>query len=429
MKSPFNLTPRPFLYSLAIGAVTVPGVWAQTDPSLVNHPAVVPVGAGLDSVRGDGPMDLTEDSVSPEVAAAAEGSSDFSSLFTAAVRGSMRLDDNMFLTPDDEDSDVIITITPTLQLANDEDAKNTWSFAYAPSIISYLDNSNLNSVNNSFALELGTRLPKTEIDFSADYSEISGSDRFVSGQIDKTTYGAKLDLTHELTGKTRLDATLGYAKTDYETASLFDTTAYDLLLTWQYQYSGKISLGPYVSYGETEVDTQPDHQAIGVGIKFDYEMTGKTAMIGKLGYENRSFSGPMAGSDHNLFTYEIGLSHEYSGKTEFQLMLYRRSNASYSIASSGYYGTGLFILGTHDMTDRLTLKSKLAYERDSYYATSTVSAADLDSHYYEFNMGADYEFNDQCTFGMNFIWRSNDSETDSSDFDNLALELFSTYYF
>lgn len=405
----------------------MPAAWAQTSDGLASDPVVVPVGDPITDAADYGIVE--SDAKSAAVVAPKGAGSDFASLFSAAVRGSMRFDDNLFLTDSNEEEDTVIAVTPTLQLANDEDSQNTWAIAYAPSIISYLDNSDLNSINHALDFKLGKRLPKTQIDFSASYAEVSGSDRFVSGQIDKTTYGASLDLSHELTGKTRLDATLSYDKSDYETGSLFDLEQYKLLVSWQYQYSGKISVGPYVSYEDTEVDTQPDHEALGFGVKFDYQMTGKTAMIGKLGYESRSFSGPMAGSDQNALVYELGLNHDYSGKTNLKMMLYRRSNASYSIASNGYEATGLYFAGTYDMTDRITLKSKMVYEHDAYYSTSTGSAASLDSDYYEFNFGADYDFTDQCTFGVNLIWRSNDSETNSSDFDNMALELFSTYYF
>lgn len=189
-------------------------------------------------------------------------------------------------------------------------------------------------------------------------------------------------------------------------------------------------MGPYVEYGMADVESGADHSHYGVGLKIDYQATGKTALTGLVGYEDRSFSGSGAVGSKGSLTYEIGMQHQLSGKTSLSAMLYNRNRPSYNLNNRGYEATGIRFGANHSLSERISLHANVYYEQTEYFRTSsTVAAASLDADYLSLNVGTGLKLANGMQLGLDLTWRENDSDSNVRDFENFYLQFNATYPF
>lgn len=344
-----------------------------------------------------------------------------------SLSGGLRYDDNIFLENSDEESDLIATFGLNIQFANTEDAENQWSISYLPRARFYVDNSERDGVDQTLTLAYSKKLPKTRFDVKGSLQDTSGSNRYAGGFIDQLSYGLTLAATHDVTGKTTLDASLGFDGQDFDSA-LIDRDRYRAKIGALYQWTGKISVGPYVSYEYVDVTGGSDHDAFGVGGQVDYQVTGKTKLSGSMGYEHRSFNGSSVG-DRGLFDYRFELKHALTGKTSLVGSLYRNSNASYVNGDRGYEATGVSLGAEYEATSRITLDASIGYEQTEYYESGSGAAGlDRDADYLDVSFGADYGFNESVSVGTGLLLRTSDSDG-GRDYDNTQVFFNCIYRF
>lgn len=342
-----------------------------------------------------------------------------------------RYDNNIFRTNTNEESDVIFTISPTLRFSNAERgaAENVFRFSYTPSAAIYADNSDRNSINHSVNFSFFKEMAKTQIDFTLGYTKSTGSDRFVSGLIDRDSLRSTFRVSHILTGKTRLDFDTYYNIDSFDTGGLFDDRTYGANLALLYQATGKLAIGPQFGYGMSELDGgSRDHDFYSVGLRFEYQLTGKTHLTGSVGHSSRSFSGGGSAGDFDSATWQIGASHQLSSKTDIRASIYRRANTSYNFVDSGYLATGVSISASHTVSSRLSCYATLNFENDDYFRASA-AGTNLDNDYYSIVIGGRYRFSNAFTLGANLSYSENSSNNALNDFDSVSFGLNGSYVF
>jgi len=367
---------------------------------------------------------------SPRTPSDAEGWKERTHLSLSA---SATYNDNIFLTKNNKESDVIFSISPTLSFVSAErgTAVNTFSITYTPSYRFYTDHSGRNTLDHSLSFDYGRNMPRTTIGFRTTYLKSTGSDRFVSGTIDRETLRSTLDISYILTGKTRLDASAYYSMSNFSSGALFDESSYGLRLALMYQVTGKITLGPYVDYSSSIINGgNSDHSSIGYGIRGTYKVSGKLSLVGSIGQSIRSFSGSGASSDLSFVSWSLGANYQATGKTSLRASIYRSAKASYNFADSGYISTGLALSATHRASSRLSYYATLAYENDDYFeATNASTVGSLDNDYYSATVGLRYKLENGLTLGAHATYRLNDSNISNNDFDNVSFGLSVGYVF
>lgn len=348
-----------------------------------------------------------------------------------SLSSSVRYDDNIYLTSMNEVSDVIFSVSPTLRFNSAEEgsATNTLSITYTPSFRVYADNSERNTVDHSLGIRLGKTMPKTQIGFDVTYAKSTGSDRFVSGTIDRDSLRVGVSLSRILTGKTRLDVGAHYNVDSFGSNALFGDESYGVNAALMYQATGKISVGPYMSYDISNMDQgSRDQDSIGYGLRFQYEVSGKTAITGSLGYSNRSFSGAGASGDYSSSSWGIGVSHALSAKTNIRASIYRKAKASYNFADSGYLSTGASLSAVYQQSVRLSHYATISYENDDYFKASPAGVL-LDNDYYSITLGSRYRLENGLTLGANVTYRDNTASESLNDFSNFSFGINASYNF
>ncbi|QQL44321.1 outer membrane beta-barrel protein [Sulfuriroseicoccus oceanibius] len=398
----------------------------------------VPATLGLSAISGF--AGVSADTAAPEPVSAKEaaalvesaGSNGLLDSFYVNLRGEVKYDDNIFLTPDNEESDTIFSLIPVVGFdsARGRVAKSSFTAEYAPVAAFYADNSGLDYFNNNGSVALFHQMPKTTFRANADYRERSDASRFINDLVDRSIFDAGLDVSHILSGKTRLDAGAGFNASNYDDDALFDYDTWDVSGAALYRATGKISVGPYVGFGQTEVSNdQPTHEFWSAGGKVDYQFTGKTRFTGTVGYETRSFSGANAADDKSTVVWNFGLDHRLTGKTKVLASIYRKDNPSMNIAGAGYEATGVVLGTTYTYSPTLSFNGGLTYEHNEYFRTVEGSTLSRDNDYWKFNVGAVWSPTDKLDLGGRVLYRLNDSTDAANEFENLQLALDATYKF
>lgn len=348
--------------------------------------------------------------------------------FKFGVNVKAEYNDNIFLTDTNTVDDVIIRVAVPLELANSETADNQWSLNYTPTFNFYMDNSDQDGIDHHVNAGYSRQFAKTTVDFGIGYNKTKGPSRFAGGNIEKDGFTGKFALSHILSGKSRLDFDLGGLTDDFVDPSLFDRDRYNTRLAWQYQATGKITVGPYVAYEHVKIDRNPNHDAISGGAKATYQALQKTVVTGYFGVEHRTFDGGTV-DDKTTPTFEVGATHQYSGKTSFTGLLYHNIRASYSDAGMSYKATGVNFLARYAYSSHINFNSGVSYEHDDYFAVSNASAGDFDSDYVTFYVGGDYAMNNGVILGSGLRLTNNNSGVNSRDFDNVIFNINATYNF
>lgn len=353
--------------------------------------------------------------------------------FHLSVGASARYDDNVYRSSSNEESDVIVSISPTLSFVSAQagSAENTFAISYSPSYSMYFNDSDNNNLGHSLSLRLNKEMPKTSLGFNLNYSKSSGSNRFASGIIDHGSLSAGLSVSHRLTGKTSLNLGLSYNFDDFGNSALFDNNSYGVNLGLRYQFTGKISLGPYVNYRFTDLSDgggSLDQENLGYGISGSYQATGKTSFTGSIGSSTNGFSGVGSGSNESALTWAIGVNHRLTGKTSIRASFYRDYKASYSFEDAGYLATGISLSATHAVSDRLSMYATLAYENDDYFR-ATNSSYSLESDYYMLTLGGRYRLQNGMSVGASVSYSRNDDSQPLNDFDALMFSINTSYTF
>jgi hypothetical protein len=350
--------------------------------------------------------------------------------FKFGVNVKAEYNDNIFLANTAEVDDVIIRVSVPLELSNSQGAENQWSLNYRPVFNFYADNSDQDGIDHFVNAGYQRIFQKSSVDFGIGFARTEGADRFASGSIEKDAFNARLGLSHQLTGKSKLDLDLTALSEDFVSNSLSDRERYNARLNWQYQVTGKISVGPYIAYEHATTDGSfnPTQDAISLGARGSYQAFQKTTLIGYVGAEYREFDGDGL-QDKTSPTFEFGAKHQLTGKTTISGMLYHNIRASYSDAGQSYTATGINLLARYAVTARINTRAGVSYEHDNYFGTSSAATGDLDSDYATFFLGGDYLMDCGVTLGSNVRYSNNDSETARRDFGNFILSLDAGYSF
>lgn len=389
--------------------------------------------AGLVEDPSAVPLVPTESAEAPEF----QQSSSSGDWITALATTGVTYNSNILNDAFNEESDLIYIASLAMTLSDPEISRTDWSLIYTPAYRFYQDNSQLDGFDQSIEARFTKELPKTTFDTAASYKQSSGSNRFTNGFVDSDIYNFTAEVSHYLTGKTRLDALYSMTDSSYGGAvstpgsgtTLPDTNTQSLRLAAFHSLTGKLNLGPYASYGTSSVTDGNDHSTYELGLATEYFATGKTSIHTFAGYELREFSGANAG-DRESFAMSLGAKYDFSAKTVFALDLYRRSLASPSSSRDGYDATGASLGCKYQMTEKVGFYSSVSYELAEYYSTiNGAPSITQDAAYFVYQIGSDYKIRENLTLGGSLQYAENDSKAAADSYDNIIAILQASYKF
>ena len=348
-----------------------------------------------------------------------------------SLSGGVRYDSNIYLTSQNEVDDVIFSVSPSFSYRSGEggSALNTFFLSYTPSFNVYTSNSDRDTIDHVASFRYGREMPKSQLNFSLNYSKNTGSDRYVSGTVNRDTLRAVLGYNYALTGKTRLDFSANSDIDVFDSGGLSNRAQYGLRTSLLYQITGKSSVGPSFNYGYSSLQDSQDQNSYEIGLKFDYKASGKTSVSGTLGYNVLTFSGSDASSNQSILAWSVAGRYSITGKTSMSASFYRRPQLSYSYSNSGFIATGISFTANHKLSVRTSLFTMLSYENNDYYQTSENAGTTSNNNYYTATLGARHQLDNGFSFGTNMTWRTNSTDETIRQFDNFTIGLNASYNF
>lgn len=284
--------------------------------------------AGLDPFGVNGPLPFGL-ALEPGAGAGLKGG------FSYGVGLDSTYDSNLFLTEDDEESEVTLSLTPSIGYTSDPEggAPMVITAGYSPSANAYLNNSELNSVDQSGSVSMVISGSRTTISAYAGYSQDSGTDRLAGGFFTGTSLSLGAQANYQLAPRTSIFASWSSALTDYgngqegivggggsDSAVGFDDHSFSVGGFWA--ATERFSIGPSFNYSTTTSDNTGARDSWGVSVQANYKAAEKIRLGASLGVENSQNSRQEDDSgDLNLTgslnaSYQINALWSWSGSIQ-----------------------------------------------------------------------------------------------------------------
>jgi hypothetical protein len=142
-------------------------------------------------------------------------------------------------------------------------------------------------------------------------------------------------------------------------------------------FAPKSGVGLGVRLGSDEYDGSQSQDFTTPSFRWNYRLSGKTAVNSSVGYEFRSIDSPGAVESEAL-VYNGGIDWVATSKTGFNLGFYRNVRPSYIANGEDSINTGITLQMRNDLPGRFEMVSRLGYEGAEYSTAGVVSPGAVD---------------------------------------------------
>lgn len=266
--------------------------------------------------------------------------------------------DNIFYSEQNENADLISSVSPGIALQVGRKDFNYLDLRYSYERLIYLDHSELDANQHHFASKLKIQKNRLTLDGNDSIELLStpigggysanSADRVegVAGigglRIDRGIFFDLYRLTWDASERTDLYVQLSHSFIDYQDdLPLYDSRTLSGTLGFEYRPFAKTYFFGETYFGETENSANianlfeyPTADFVGFFAGVRGQFTERLRGTAKAGFEHRVYSDD--GPDFNAPVVEIGLDYQLSDKTTFNLGYSRRQNESIQFIRSPY---------------------------------------------------------------------------------------------
>ena len=231
-----------------------------------------------------------------------------------------------------------------------------------------------------FSGNVGVNGGKTRVRVDANYHRNNGNS-IQWDRIERETrraashdYGFTLGVTRDLF-RGDLNFAFGYSLRDFDPGTGFgdgENTYGDVSWMTSPSFAPKSGVGLGVRLGSDQYDGSQAQNFTTPSFRWNYRLSGKTAINSSVGYEFRSIDSPGAVESEAL-VYNGGIDWAATSKTGFNLGFYRNVRPSYVLNGEDSTNTGITLQMRNDLPGRFEMVSRLGYE-DALYSTTGVPA-------------------------------------------------------
>jgi hypothetical protein len=363
---------------------------AAQNPSLL-APVTDTVQPGGPPSGQSGPMNLTSDYYTPKVVA--NGTSKLPIRF--GIAAGILVDDNINISKEDRQSDVIEILTPSFILETgraDQNRPTYASLTFDPDI-QFFDLHQSDNTIDYHVLAQGEKTwnGKLVTGLSQAYDTYSGPNIDVGGRLDSEAYTTRLYGSYPLTHKINCNWEALQVLTDYDRG--YDNVEWkgDTYVDYQVFPKTRIGVGiegGYVDFingftaGSSGIEQGPNLNQIyaGVTVGFAYTYSKKLTATGKVGYEKRQYEG--AGSSLNPIA-DFDLLWTPFTDTIARLDVSRHTIQAIHDQNTDYNYTSVGVTLNQKIFRDFSLGMIISYSNSEYFSFDpTVSSTGLTLDYY-----------------------------------------------
>ncbi len=194
---------------------------------------------------------------------------------------------NFFQSEGDPQSEGYTKISPSLGYSTDPDgdAKILFNASYSPTAVSYLNNSNLNGVDQSGYASLVISGSRTVISAYGGYVQQSGVDRFAGGFVTGSQLSFGISGTYQLAPRTSVFANWAPSLVDYGQSSIIGFSNYSASVGGFWAATELFNFGPSLSYSTSQSDNTGARDAWGFAMQASYKAAERLRLAGSFGLQ------------------------------------------------------------------------------------------------------------------------------------------------
>lgn len=222
--------------------------------------------------------------------------------FNYGVNTSAAYNSNLNLSDTDEASDISFVVVPRIRYNSDPEggAKFTITAKYAPRFIGYIDNTDLNKIDQSGDLALEYQAVRTNIALFARYSELSGSDILTGGYTEGALFIGGLRINRRVATRTSIYGGITVSQSDYNSTVDQGSEIYAAYIGGFWNASPHLRLGPTLRVSHTESANTGNRDAFALLAEARFQAGDRTWLTLALGPEFGRVDGPNGNDSINL---------------------------------------------------------------------------------------------------------------------------------
>lgn len=211
-------------------------------------------------------------------------------------------DSNFFQTENDQTDELHASISPRISYLTDPEggARVSITAAYQPVIRSYLENSELNGIDQSGNVSVIISGSRTVISAYAGYTQESGTDRLVEEFVTGSALNLGLRGTYQVAPRTSLFASGSTSISDYGESSVvgFDNNTLSLGALWA--ATERLSIGPSIDFSRSNSDNTGTGDSWGLSANATYSAAERIQLVASLGFQYSDYSRESQAGGFNL---------------------------------------------------------------------------------------------------------------------------------
>jgi len=349
------------------------------------------------------------------------------------LRGSVLYDDNIYITEENKEPDVIWALAPGILLATGDYRKreeNLAALQYSPTFLLFTDNSGNNAVDHDAQGRVQFHPGNTTLQLYQGFQRYSGAVADVGSRVSRNIYTTEGSAKYEISPKTAVELQARQAIIDYEDSSEAPVDGYKewtVSLFFDYALTPKVKIGPGFSAGWMDVPDSVNQTYQQVLARASYEVSEKLDLNCTVGGEIRQFEGDRDNRFNGVFS--IGARYQPLENTFLTLDAYRRDEASVALVNQNYTFTGFSASARQNFAVLYSAALTGGYYHADYHSTVEGGSSDRDDDHFYVRLEADWNATGRLTVGAFYQYRSNDSSAAGFSFDNNQFGLKASYRF
>lgn len=334
---------------------------------------------------------------------------------SVSVRGGVEYNDNIFATADDEESDVVAIIAPTLSVNAGDFRKREATYlsaAYTATGSAYLEDTANDTLDH--LLEVGGQWKRKRLTIPYDLrvSRETGAFLDIGGRDTAESYGGRVGIDYAASSKVSFGLSGEYSTTDYSLFADFESAVAEAYVG--YNVTSKLTLNAVYRYSDAKTDGSDGQSYQAALVRVNARPNSKVTAFAEAGL---AFSS-LGRGDRNDLIYRAGVAVQPTSKQRITFEAVRQPSTSSFTTGSGYINNGVQLRYEQALGARSRVVVTGGYEIQDYFAADEGVTTDREDDYFVFSSLLAYDLNAHWQAQVYYTYANNDSSDPLVEFDN-----------
>jgi len=202
-------------------------------------------------------------------------------------------DSNFFLTENNTEDELSVLFIPAIRYTSDPTGGALFSLTanYSPVFRAFLDNSDLNDIDQVGDIAFTLHGNRTEATVFGRYRELSGTDRFTGNFSTGRMFTGGIRASRAIATRTSINGGFTYSKSDYDSGVNVGSDVYNAYIGGMWSASERLGYGATLNYSRKESDNTGTRDAWALLAEVRYRLGERIWLSASLGPEFSSDSG------------------------------------------------------------------------------------------------------------------------------------------